>query len=427
MRFIHLADLHLGKVINDFPMTEDQRYFLKQVTETVRNEKIDAVLISGDIYDRAIPPESAVRLLDDFVYEIMQTGANLLVITGNHDSDERVNFGSRVFRERGIFIRTKLEKDMPPVTLEDEYGEVRFYLLPFIKASQVKSLYEEEYDSYDSAVRAVIDRMEVDTSTRNVILAHQFVVGRGPDESGKAGKESAEGQEDACTPGERAIDSVVEDVDKRDSAERVGVSGVELGGSESYTARHVGLVEQVYSDCFDAFDYAALGHIHRPQYLGRETVRYAGAPLRYHFDEIGQSKSVPIVTMKAKGETEVELRTFKPLHDMRSIKGPFSKLLEPENITDPEDYIFVTLTDRDIVPDAINIFRKYYPNVMQIRYDNSHTKELEAADLTEYESERSFDAIVSDFYKLIYNEEMSEEELSTMKQAAKTAGIMTEG
>ncbi|MBP5159030.1 MAG: exonuclease SbcCD subunit D [Lachnospiraceae bacterium] len=439
MRFIHLADLHLGKVVSDFPMTEDQRHFLWQIVDTVREERIDAVLISGDVYDRTIPPESAVRLLDDFICEIRQTGAKLLMITGNHDSDERLSFGSRLFEERGVYIRTRLEEKITPVKLEDEYGEVNFYLLPFIKASQVRSLYGEDYESYDAAVRAVISQMNIDPAARNVILAHQFVVGsrsaadEATPESQPAGEAEATGALRSDDDGRRPVG---EAADERTMNEGVygddglganGVAGIMLGGSESYITRHVGLVEQIQADCFDSFDYAALGHIHRAQNVGRETVRYAGAPLKYHFDEIGQIKSVPVITMKSKGEVEVELRQFKPLRDMRGIKGPAAKLLAPENVRDTQDYIFVTLTDKDVLPDAINIFRKTYPNVMQIRYDNSHTKDLEAVDLTDHGQERSFSETVSDFYRLIYNEEMSDEELEIMRKAARSAGIATDG
>lgn len=383
MKLIHLSDLHIGKSVRDFSMLEDQRYILNQVLELVKTEKADAVLISGDVYDRTIPSEEAVRLLDDFIWQLAEIPVKVFLISGNHDSDERLNFGSRLFRDKEIYFCTKYDGHLLKQTCEDEYGPVDFYLLPFVKASQVRYFFpEEKIESYDDAVRTVIRHGNVDTARRNVILAHQFVAG-------------ASGE-------------------------------VSLGGSESPAVASVGLVERVGFDCFSDFDYAALGHIHKAQRAGREEVRYAGTLLKYSADEVHDTKSVPVVTLGAKGEVEIELRELKPLRDMRSLKGTLRQLLSKENITDPDDYIFVTLTDEDVISDAMNLFRQVYPNTMQIRYDNSHTREISMADPSRLAEMRSFPELISDFYREIYHKDISREELALMKKIAGKAGITYE-
>lgn len=383
MKFIHLADLHIGKSIKDFSMLEDQRYVLKKVIEVAKKEKVDAVLISGDVYDRTIPSEDAVQLFDDFIYDLSQIPVKVFLISGNHDSDERLNFGSRLFTENEIYFCTKFDGYLYKKTIEDEYGPVNFYLLPFVKASQVKHFYPDaEIDSYDEAVCTVIENTDINPDERNIILSHQFV-------AGKSGT-------------------------------------ISLGGSEGIDVKSVGTVEQIGCDSFDAFDYAALGHIHKAQKIGRDEVRYAGTLLKYHIDEVNDEKSFPIVTLGKKGDVDIELYPVRPLRDMRSLKGPVKELLKKENVTHPDDYIFVTLTDEDIITDAMTIFRNVYPNTLQIKYENSHTKEISSVDPSEMVEMRSFPELISDFYKAIYGDDISEEELKVMKEAAGKAGVYHE-
>lgn len=383
MRFIHLADLHIGKVVKDFGMLDDQRFIFNQIIDVIQKKKADAVLISGDIYDRAIPPEEAVRLFDDFIFRLSELKVKVFLISGNHDSDERLNFGSRLFAEKDVYFCTKFNGSLYEKTVEDEFGKVHFYLMPFVKASQVRHFYpEDKIENYDQAVRRIIEHAGIDPKERNVILAHQFVAG---------------------------------------TSEKIVLSG-----SESPAVANVGLVEQIGCDCFDPFDYAALGHIHKAQRIGRDEVRYAGTLLKYHADEVHDEKSFPIVTLGEKGEVEIELYKIKPLRDMRSIKGPIKELLSEENIKDAEDYMFVTLTDEDIVTDAMTIFRQTYPNTMQIRYENSHTREMAAADPAEIVEMRSFPELVSDFYQAMYGAEISEEEMKVLKETAGKAGVYHE-
>lgn len=386
MKFIHLADLHLGKSVAGFSMTEDQRVVLRQVIDTAKREHVEAVLISGDVYDKAVPPEEAVRLFDDFLFALSGIPVKVFLISGNHDSDERLNFGSRLFAGREIYFCSVFDGELKEVTVADEYGPVHFFLLPFVKASQIRHYYPEaDIATYDDAVRTVIEKAAVNTGERNVILAHEFVAGKG--------------------------------------------AGIALGGSEGLAARTVGLAEQVGADCFDAFDYAALGHIHRPQQAGRPEVRYAGTPLKYHADEAGDEKSMPLVTLGPKGQVNIQLLPFRPLHDLRKIKGPMAALVEAARAAGAppaDDYIFAMLTDEVPDPNAVNVLRNTFPNLMQVGFENSHTKEIAAIDTRDMEENRTFPELIADFYRTMYGTEITEEEMRIMKKYAVQEGVCHE-
>lgn len=383
MKILHLGDLHIGKTVNDFSMIKDQRYMLEQILGIISEKEVDAVLIAGDVYDKSIPSEEAVNVLDSFLCRLSELGIETFLISGNHDSDERLNFGSRLFDANGIHIAAKYEGTIVKKVCQDSFGLVNVYLLPFVKASQVKHFYPQEtIESYEDAVRVALSQAEIDLSQRNILVAHQFVAGRGIEP--------------------------------------------EPGGSEGISVLHVGTVEKVGVDCFDAFDYVALGHIHSPQKIGRDTVRYSGSLLKYSQSEVNNEKSVPIVTFGKKGDVSVELHPLEPLHDMRHIKGRMEQLLAPENIVSPEDYIYVTLTDEEPINDAMGIFRQHYQNTMKITYDNSHTREVEQIDVTKVTQEKSYTELVSEFYEMMYGCEISEEELQIMKEAAKKVGVTDE-
>ena len=383
MKLLHLGDLHLGKTLGDFDLADDQKFILDQILGMIEKYSIDAVLIAGDVYDRAIPSEAATRLLDGFLSALAEKKVSTFLISGNHDSDDRLNFGSSLFEKSGIYISAKFDGKLYRKSLEDANGEVFFYLLPFVKASQVRHFFpEEKIESYDDAVRVILKHAEIDTSKRNVLIAHQFVAGRSKDPN--------------------------------------------LGGSEGPGVQSVGLVEKIGYDCFDVFDYAALGHIHSPQKIERDTIRYSGSPLKYSLSEASDSKSVPVITLGEKGEVKLELIPLRPMRDLRHIKGPMEKLLAKENISDQEDYMYVTLTDEEIVNDSMKIFQQVYPNTVKIDYDNSHTREIEHVDLAEIGSGKSFPELISDFYRQMYGCEISEEELDIMRQIAKEAGVIDE-
>lgn len=383
MKFLHLGDLHLGKSLGDFDLIRDQKYILDQIFEIIKNKAIDGVLIAGDVYDKAVPSEAAMNLLDYFLCSLSKSGVKTFMISGNHDSDDRLNYGSGLFERNQIYISAKYDGALYRQTMEDAYGEADIYLLPFVKASQVKHFYPEaEISSYDDAVRVILEHAGVDQTRRNIIVAHQFVTGRSEEPS--------------------------------------------LGGSEGAGTQSVGLVEKIGYDCFDAFDYVALGHIHSPQRVGREEVRYAGSPLKYSLSEVNNEKSVPVITLGEKGDVSLELIPLRPMRDVRHIKGSLKMLLDPANVTEPEDFIYVTLTDEDTVNDAMSIFQQVYPNTVKIDYDNSHTRAIEQVDISGIAENKSFSELISDFYRLMYQCEMSEEELKYMKKAAQEAGVIDE-
>lgn len=380
MKFLHIADLHIGKTVNDFNMIEDQEYILNQLLDVIREQKIDAVLIAGDVYDRSIPSEEAVKLLDWFLCQLAGMHIETFIISGNHDSDERLNFGSSLFETNNIHIAAKYDGTLYEKECSDEFGKVHIWLLPFVKASQVKHFYpEEKIESYDDAVRAVLSHANLDFSQRNILVAHQFVAGKSEE--------------------------------------------IKLGGSEGASVQNVGTVEKIGIDCFDGFDYVALGHIHSPQQVGRETIRYAGSLLKYSLSEADTAKSVPVVTFGEKGEVQVELVELKPRRDLRHIKGKMKQLLDPENIVSPEDYIYVTLTDEEPVNNAIDIFRQYYKNTMQITYDNAHTREMEHVDIAKVTEGKTYSEQISEFYRMMYGTDISNEELQIMEEVAREAGI----
>ena len=383
MKFLHIADLHLGKSLKEFDLFKDQEYILNQILEIIKEKSVDAVLIAGDVYDKAIPSEAATNLLDYFLCSLSKIGVKTFIISGNHDSDDRLNYGSSLFKTNQIFICSKYNGSLDKYTVEDAQGEVDIYLLPFVKAAQVRHFFpEEEISSYEDAVKVILEKAGVDFKRRNIIVAHQFVTGRTEDPA--------------------------------------------LGGSEGIGTQSVGLVEKIGYDCFDGFDYVALGHIHSPQKVGREEVRYSGSPLKYSLSEANNQKSIPVVELGKKGEVSIELIPLKPLRDLRHVKGKLKILLDKENIKARDDFIYATLTDENIINDAMGIFQQIYPNTVSIDYDNSHTKAMEHVDISKIAENKSFAELIGDFYHMIYVCEISEEEMNYMRMVAREAGVINE-
>ena len=381
MKFLHLADLHLGKVVNEFPMIRDQEYMLDQIIGIVREKSVDAVLISGDVYDRSIPPEEAVRTLDRFLSRLSKSGVYVLVISGNHDSDERLNYGSALFISQKVYITGVYEGELKEAVLEDAFGKIHFWMLPFVKASRVGHYHPDaDTSSYDAAVRAAISCGKIDPKERNVLLAHQFVTG--------------------------------------------GSKDPETAGSENTPSEAVGTIEKIDSSAFDQFDYVALGHIHRPQKVGREEVRYAGSLLKYSLSEMDHAKSAVLVTLEEKGKVSIELVPLVPRREMRHIKGPFQELMKAEYAT--EDYMYVTLTDEEIVPDAIQKIRTYYPHTMKLDYQNSHTREAMEFSFASEDLAVRPEELLKDFYRKIAGGEPSEEEWAILLDSAGKAGVIHE-
>ncbi len=383
MKLLHIGDLHLGKSLGDFDLTEDQEYLLDQLLEIAEAESVDALLIAGDVYDKSIPSETATRMLNDFLSRAAENNIPVYMISGNHDSEERLNYGSNLFASNHIFIAAKYKGSLYKQTLQKDQEEVDIYLLPFVKASQVRHyLPEAGIESYEDAVRAILEQAEIDQTRQNVLVAHQFVTGRSQDP--------------------------------------------ELGGSESLGTQSVGLVEKIGYDCFDDFDYVALGHIHSPQQVGRKEVRYAGSPLKYSLSEVRNEKSVSLITLNGKGQVDVTLIPIRPLRDMRHLKGKMKELLDPSQVTAQQDFIYVTLTDEEFHSDAMSIFQQSYPYTVKIDYDNSHTREVEQVDISKIAENRSFEELISDFYSQIYGCGISGEEMDVMRAVAREAGVLYE-
>lgn len=339
---MHLADLHLGKRVNGFSMMEDQEYILNRILEIMEEEQPDGLLIAGDVYDKTIPPAEAVRLMDDFLTAVAAKHVPVFLISGNHDSAERVAFGHQLMQGSGIWISPVYDGTIRHHTLEDRWGEVNIYLIPFLRPSVVRSFFPDvEIEDYTDALRTIIEDLQVDTSRRNVVLAHQFVTAAG---------------------------ALPETCD----SEQLSVGGL----------------DRVDGSVFSPFDYTALGHLHGPQRVGSETIRYAGSPLKYSFSELHQKKSVTVAELRAKGETEIRQIPLQPRREMIELRGTFEEILEEARKKGElqTDYYHMILTDETDVVDALSRLREYYPNIMLLDYDNRRTrsqKEVEQLDRVE--------------------------------------------
>ena len=326
MKIVHLSDLHLGKRVNEFSMLEDQAYILSSILRIIDEVGPEAVIVAGDVYDKPVPPAEAVELFDDFLWQLARRKVQVFVVSGNHDSPERIAFASRLIDHSGIHLSPVYSGQVAPITLADEYGPVRFYMLPFVKPTHVRRYFEDkEISSYTDALRVAVDAMAMDKTVRNVLVTHQFVTGAARSES-----------EDVSVGGTDNVDAAV----------------------------------------FDGIDYVALGHIHGPQNIGEPRIRYAGTPLKYSFSEAGHVKSVTVATLGEKGNLQVETIPLTPRRDLRELRGFYSDLVTRANYegTATDDYLHITLTDEEDIPDVINRLRVIYPNLMKLDYDNRRTR-----------------------------------------------------
>ena len=366
MRLIHLSDLHIGKRVNEVSMLEDQEYVLRQILQIIDTEKADVVLIAGDVYDKSIPPADAVTLFDDFLCRLAKRDLPVFIISGNHDSPERLAFGNRPLEHSGIHISPVYNGTIEPVTLTDEHGAVHFWLLPFVKPTHVRRFYPDAgIESYTDAIRTAIQHMAQDKSARNVLLTHQFVT-------------------DAATC----------------ESEEVSVGGT----------------DNVDVEVFEDFDYVALGHLHGPQNIGSNRIRYCGTPLKYSFSECGHHKSVTVVELGAKENLELHLCPLTPRHDMRQIRGTFAELTDKANYggTATEDYLHIILTDEEDVPEAVGRLRVIYPNLMKVTYDNTRTRTNQVLDKAEDVHLKSPLERFAELYAKQNNQPMSDEQCTFM-------------
>ena len=378
MKLMHLSDLHLGKRLNEFSLLEDQGFILQQLVELVRSEQPDCVLLAGDIYDKPVPPAEAVTLFDDFLNKLAQL-TTVCVTSGNHDSAERLAFGAQLMREGGVHLCGLYTGEPQCVTLQDAYGSVHIYLLPFLKPAHVRHCLPpteaEQVTTYHEALRCAVERLHINAAERNVLVAHQFVTG----------------------------------------AQTAGSEAVNVGG-----------VDNIGAEVFAAFDYTALGHIHRAQNVGSERVRYSGTPLKYSFAEWQQEKSVTLVELGEKGSVSVTALPLAPLRDLRKLRGSYEELMSREFYDElPKDsdgllrdFYHLTLTDEEDVPDAVQKLRSVYKNLLQLEYDNKRTRTDNAIEGAERVVEKSPLELMEEFYQLQNNQALSE------KQRAYLQGLL---
>ena len=361
MKLFHISDLHIGKRLGEVSLLDDQEYILTQLLRLIDEEQPRALLISGDVYDKSVPSAEAVTLFDGFLYRLAKRELPTLIISGNHDSPERLAFGSRLMENAGIHISPVYDGSVTPVTLSDEHGQVHFWLLPFLKPAHVKRFYPDEgIESYTDACRVAIDKMGVDPDSRNVLLTHQFVTGAATCESEE----------------------------------------LSVGGSDNVDA-----------SVFGSFDYVALGHIHGPQNIGSNRVRYCGTLLKYSFSEAEHYKSVTVVELGAKGALQLRTLPLTPRHDLRQLRGSFTQLTDKAFYTgDTDDYLHILLTDEEDVPEAMGKLRLIYPNLLKLSYDNTRTRTDRLIDGAREVERKSPLTLFEELYELQNNQPMSQEQ-----------------
>ena len=367
MKILHLADLHLGKRVNEMSMIEDQKYILDQIITLIKEESVGIVLLCGDIYDKSIPTIEAIHLLDEFLDQLSKMAIKVLMISGNHDSIDRLSFGKSLFTRSNLYIASQFENEIEKITVKENGITVNFYMLPFVKSAYISHIFQLQTDSYEECFRYLIEHAKIDEEETNILLSHQFVT---------ANKKNPE-----------------------------------LSDSETSS---LGGIDNIDFHIFDPFDYVALGHIHKPQAMGREMVRYAGSILKYSFSEIHMDKKATILTIDAKKEISLSFHPLKPLRDMREIECSLEELLKKQcEIGKQEDYMHVILTDEEQILDAIGKVRTIYPNVMQISFKNRrHMKQLESAQIKEDQiSDQSPAELFEQFYKMQNHIDLDEKRL----------------
>lgn len=359
MKLIHLSDLHLGKRVNEFSMIDDQKYILLKIINIIDSQNPDGVIIAGDVYDKSVPSAEAVELFDDFLVKLSKRNLKVFIISGNHDSPERIAFGSRLFNQSGVYMSPVYDGKIEPITLNDSYGNVNIYMLPFLKPAHVRRYFEGEISTYTQAIKVAIDNMKINQDERNVIVTHQFVTGA-----------------------------------LRSDSEEISIGGT----------------DNVEITVFDKFDYVALGHIHRPQKIIRDTVRYCGTPLKYSFSEANHKKSVTVVELKEKGTIEISAIPLVPKLDMCEIKGTYMEVTDKSfyDETNTNDYMHITLTDEEDIPDVVSKLRVIYPNIMKIDYDNKRTRQSGEITATQSVENKTPQELFNELYKKQNNTDMSD-------------------
>lgn len=372
MKFVHLSDLHIGKTVNEISLLKDQEELLDKIFIEVKKIKPQAVLIAGDVYDKSVPSAQAVELFDGFLTKIAQLNLSIFIISGNHDSPERLGFGSALMESRKVYIYGAFSGRLQKITLKDENGNVNVYMLPFVKPAMVRPFFEnEEINSYTDAVKCIIEQEDINTAQRNILIAHQFVTGAG------------------------------------EEAQRAESETISVGG-----------VDNVDVSVFDKFDYVALGHLHTPQKVIRQEVRYSGSPFKYSFSECRADKSITIIDLYEKGAVKIKTVPLKISKDLRKIKGNIEDLTSLDVVLagNAEDYLHVTLTNEEELIDPLNRLRNFYPNVMRLEFDNERTRKSKELIFEKEIENKSSQELFSDFYKQRTGVYIDNESLEIVKE-----------
>ena len=366
MKFLHLSDLHLGKRLRGFSLLEDQRHFLFEETiPLLKEEKIDVLVIAGDIYDVPAPSQDAVVLLDDFITTCANEHIKVLMIPGNHDSSLRLSYGSKIFRDRGIYIVTDIKDSLKPIEIE----RYRFYLLPFMKHHDVNAAFGTEFKDYNSAAAFMVEQMNLDRGYINILVAHQLVIPFHGDP--------------------------------------------EFAGSEEVV---VGTIGNINCSTFSKFDYVALGHIHKPQKIG-DNIFYCGSPLRYHVDEARQEKSFFIVSVQ-KERAEITHKPIHVLHELRIVEGEYADVIA---MPKSEDYVFVNLLDKAYIENAIDALRQtVFPRCLGLGYPNIATNESDEEATPEFDSEHP-EELFPKFYEMVLGQDLSQFQSDTVLELLEKA------
>ncbi len=368
MRFAHISDLHIGKRFNEFSLYEDQEYILEKIINIIDENSVEGLIIAGDVYDKSVPSGEAVTLLDNFLVAIAKRRIPVFIISGNHDSGERLAFGGRLLDVSGIYISPVYNGEVYHVTLDDKFGKINIYMLPFIKPSNVKRYYENEINSYTDAIKTVIDSMNIEENERNILITHQFVTGATRSES----------------------------------------EDISVGGSDNVDA-----------SVMKMFDYVALGHIHKPRTCGEDYIRYSGTPLKYSFSEAGDKKSVTIIELNEKNNLKIDTVPLIPLRDVVELRGTYEELTERsfyEGTTYRDDYVRITLTNEEDVVDAISKLRLIYKNLARLDYDNKRTRENQSIEMLNEVQEKTPLELFSRLYEMQSNKELSGEQEAYIKE-----------
>lgn len=366
MKFVHIGDIHLGKTLHQYNLIDNQRDLLMQVLSYMDDNDIRLLLIAGDVYDRSTPSQEAVNLLDEFLTEaILNYNIKVLMISGNHDNNDRLNFASALLRKKGLYIETYLKKEMEYVEIED----TRFYLLPYFKPGQVRALFDNDVKTYDEAMQYYLSNQNIDKNYKNVLITHQFIGGS------------------SLTSESEVLLSV--------------------GGSEIIGVEH-----------FDDFDYVALGHLHAPQSVFRDTIRYSGSLMRYSFDEVNQNKSITVVDTD---DFSINLHELTHKQNVCFYKGTFEQFLDHHFIERKNDLLSFELENQSLVPHAIDQLRILYPHLLTITYSFLFDKERFETNLTHIE-QMSHEELYVSFYKEMTNNDLNEEQLEIVKEILEKVG-----